>query len=167
MRNLVQRNERNTWQRRCAVASLLLAGLVATTSSATSIAPKSLDELVEDAEHIVVATVIDVDMVDKDGASITDLEARTGPMLGNQLRLHLLVEDVVYARQGQVPTRIMVPLWTMWHMNLRGQRESSLGERGIFLLKGKNYEPVYPGGVLPEDWRTTRDRSAPTALGTP
>jgi hypothetical protein len=115
--------------------------------SATTIIPKSLTNLVADADHVLVGKVTLVDMVDGNGKQVTDLEAHTGPALSNVIRLHVDVETngVLYTTSQQVPAGIVIPLWPMWHYSLR-QIKKVEGTVGIFLLKGKDFGAVYPGG---------------------
>jgi hypothetical protein len=60
----------------------LLAGPVA----ATSVASRSLEELVPEAGEIVVATIEKVDVVDEEGRLLRGKAARTGPGLDNRMR---------------------------------------------------------------------------------
>ncbi|MBI2373709.1 MAG: hypothetical protein HYV07_06885 [Deltaproteobacteria bacterium] len=111
----------------------------------TSIEPRPLSELVAEADYIFVGTVTAVDMVDGDGNQVTDPDARTGPGLPNQLRLHVRVDPTSVLRSdGDLPTEVVVPLWQMWHMRLSMSREINEGKTSIFLLVGDNFEPVYP-----------------------
>lgn len=118
--------------------------LAAASAMATSVAPKSLEELVPQADEVVVATIVAVDVVDPKGRQLQGREARTGPGLDNRMRFHLEVEEVIHSSAGPVPHRLVVPLWSMWHYELDSMRAQVLGRRGIFLLSGKAHEPVYP-----------------------
>lgn len=40
-------------------------------AEATTIAPRELAELVEESDHIIIATVTKVDMIDKNGKELT------------------------------------------------------------------------------------------------
>lgn len=119
---------------------------LAGSAAATQVAPKSLPELVAQADHVVVASVVAVDLVDGRGRAVDDPAARTGPGLPNRMSFQLRVEEALFARAGAVPPTIRVPLWSMWHYSLGSMRENVVGSRGIFLLKGDAYEPVYPAG---------------------
>jgi hypothetical protein len=118
--------------------------LFASPAMATSVVPRSLEELVPEADYVLVATVVDVVMLDARGRRIHDSKARTGPGLSNQMRFQLQVEDVIFSRTGRVPSQVSVPLWKMWHYQLGSMQKNVTGSRGIFLLKGSGYEPVYP-----------------------
>lgn len=113
-------------------------------AQATSVEHLSLDELVRKADHVVLATVVEVDMVDRRGRQVTDPEARTGPGRGNTIRLHLAVRDVLYSRELDVPATLVVPLWSAWHYTLGSITESAQGTQGIFLLEGERFLPAYP-----------------------
>ncbi|ALN58190.1 hypothetical protein GLE_2842 [Lysobacter enzymogenes] len=127
------------------------AVLFVAPACATSIVPKPLEELVRESDHVVVATVVGVDMVDGRGRALNDPAARTGPGSANRMSFELKVESVLFTRAGSLPPRIRVPLWSMWHYQLGTMRDEVVGSRGIFLLKGAppkgdRYEPAYPGG---------------------
>jgi hypothetical protein len=124
-------------------------GLIgAFVAQATSIEPKSLKELVRDADHVVLGKVVKVEMIDKDGKEITDLRARTGPGLKTQIRLHVEAGKDGWLRTAKTnpPANVIIPLWQMWHYSLGHIKEAAEGEIGIFLLSGDNYLPVYPTG---------------------
>ncbi|WP_141455128.1 hypothetical protein [Pseudoxanthomonas sp. z9] len=130
---------------RAAKRFLFLALLcLAATVSATSVVPKPLVEMVREADHVVVATITRVDMVDGKGRLLTDPESRTGPGSANQMRLHLDVQEVISTRLPPVSRKIQVPLWRMWHYQLGSMQGQLTGQRGIFLLTGRDYQPVYP-----------------------
>jgi hypothetical protein len=111
---------------------------------ATSVPPRSLAEIVADADHVVVATIASVDMVDDRGRPVTDRKARTGPGGTSTMRLNLDVSEVLFQAGQPAPKRIRVPLWTMWHYELGPMQDLLTGKQGIFLLKGDRFEPAYP-----------------------
>jgi hypothetical protein len=125
---------------------LLLAMCIPGIAMATSVPPKPLDEMVRESDHVVVATITSVDMVDGSGKPLTDRSARTGPGSNNQMRFHLRVEAVLFTRSKALPSALTVPLWTMWHYALGNMQDQVTGSRGIFLLKGDAFEPTYPTG---------------------
>ena len=112
---------------------------------ATSVMPKSLTNLVEDADHVVVGTVERIDMIDENGNEVTDDDARTGPGLKNTIRLHVSVQTngVLYTTAEVVPKTVTISLWSAWHYSL-GQIKKTKGEEAIFLLKGDEFQFVYP-----------------------
>jgi hypothetical protein len=122
-------------------ALLALCGL----ADATSVRPMPLDEMVSRADYVLVATVVKVDMVNGRGWAVSDPEARTGPGSENQIRLHLRADDILKSKRI-VPRTVIVPLWKMWHYSLGSIREQVEGTRGIFLLKGNDFQPAYPAG---------------------
>ena len=113
---------------------------------ATSVVPKPLEEMVREADFVVVARLASVDMVDGRGRPVTDRDARTGPGLPNQMRFNLEVKEVLFARTKPTPRTLRVPLWQAWHYMLGTMQDDLTGATGIFLLKGDVYEPVYPAG---------------------
>lgn len=126
------------------IVLLLIALCGCGSSSATSVEPRTLEALVREADHIVVATVIRVDMVDQAGRPVRDRQANTGPGLQNRIRFHLAVGDVLFTRDKALPPRLVVNLWSMWHYALGTMQDDVTGSRGIFLLKGDDFQPVYP-----------------------
>lgn len=124
-------------------ALLVLASLFAGNAWATSVMQKPLDELVMEADYVLVAAVTSVDMIDGRGRPVHDPEARTGPGLDNQMRLHLEVDEVIFDRAGSAPPTLIIPLWKMWHYQLGTIREQVMGHRAIFLLK-EDSQQVYP-----------------------
>ena len=128
--------------------SLVLSALlcVAGLANSTSVAPMPLEQMVRKADHVVVATVSKVDMIDRRGRLVADPEARTGPGLDNQIRLHLAVSEVLHTRSSRLPDILVVPLWTMWHYTLESITEAAGVTSGIFLLKGDDFQPAYPTG---------------------
>jgi hypothetical protein len=113
---------------------------------ATSVPPKPLEEMVREADLVVVAEIAGVDMVDGRGRPVTERDARTGPGLPNQLRFNLEVKEVLFACTKPTPRTLRVPLWQMWHYTPGAMQDGLTGATGIFLLKGDAYEPVYPAG---------------------
>lgn len=112
---------------------------------ATSVAHKPLEDIVRESDHVVVATIASVDMVDGRGRPVTDPDARTGPGLSNQIRLNLQVKEVLFTRSSRLPHTLQVPLWTAWHYQL-GNIQELTGATAIFLLEGDRYDPAYPAG---------------------
>ncbi len=114
---------------------------------ATMVAPRSLSELVRDADHVVIAKIERVEMVDEDGNEIKDEAARTGPGLQNELRFHITLQKdgLLKTNSKRVPQKLVIPLWQAWHYSL-GQWKPVQGKTFIFLLKGEKYQSVYPAG---------------------
>lgn len=122
---------------------LLIALCIPLLASATSVAPKSLEAIVRDADHVIVATVVEVDMIDGKGRPVRDPRARTGPGLENRMRFRLSVEEVLFTREKKLPATLLVPLWQMWHYQLDHMQHQVTGSKGIFLLKGGDFQPAY------------------------
>jgi hypothetical protein len=126
------------------VASLVLACLAPALASATSVPPRELEDMVKDSDHVLLATVSKVDMVDRDGDPVTDRNARTGPGIENQIRFHLEVKEVLFSTAKPAPKQVVVPLWKFWHYSLGNIQDAVTGHTGIFLLKGADFEPAWP-----------------------
>ena len=109
----------------------------------TKIAPTSLKTLVKRADHVVVARIVKVDMVDADGGSVADLEARTGPGAGNTIRLHVDTDPggILKAGKTPIPTRLVVSDWPMWHRSLGDMKERE-GTDVVLLLRGDDFSAV-------------------------
>ena len=137
---------------------ILLACMTLATA-ATSVRPKPLDEMVREADLVVVATIKAVGMVDGNGRPIKDRRVRTGPGSDNRMRLTLHVQEVLFARTGTNVSSLQVPLWSMWHYELGTMQDELTDSEGIFLLKG-DAQPVYPAGFH----RTTQERREIEAL---
>jgi hypothetical protein len=125
---------------------LMLAMCFPSLALATSVVPKPLEEMVREADLVVVARIASVDMVDGRGRPVTDRDTRTGPGLPNQMRFNLEVKEVLFARTKPTPRTLRVPLWQAWHYILGTMQDDLTGATGIFLLKGDAHEPVYPAG---------------------
>jgi len=123
---------------------LLLTICFSGMALATSVQPKPLEEMVREAVHVVIATVVSIDMFYGGARPVTDRDARTGPGLQKQLRFNLEVQEVLLARTTPTPHALRVPLWKMWSYTLGAMRDDVTSATGIFLLKGESYEPVYP-----------------------
>lgn len=131
----------------CALIVLLAwLGFAVPQARATSIPSLPLEEIVAQSDHVVVAKVARVDMVNGLGLQVRDRDARTGPGLHNRIRFHLDVGEVLLTNCRRPPRRIVVPLWQMWHYSLGTIQDQVQGNVGIFLLKGANFEPAYNQG---------------------
>jgi hypothetical protein len=125
---------------------VLVFCLVASTAHSTQVRPKKLSELVAGADHVVIGKVVKVDMIDMDGKQVKSRKGRTGPGLLNQLRLHIKIpKDGVLRTTGEKPVNLVIPLWSAWHYTLGQWQDLAEGKKFIFLLKGEDYQRVYPG----------------------
>ncbi|WP_049721428.1 hypothetical protein [Gilvimarinus polysaccharolyticus] len=107
----------------------------------------SLEELVENSDHLLVGHVVGVDMIDSKGEEITNLSARTGPGGKNLIRLIIKVDEVVVSSVETVPDTLKVPLDPFMHYSLGQIKEahSIEGEKTLLLLKGANFQPPFAG----------------------
>ena len=76
-------------------ALLLLVALVPAIAMAGFPFEATLEEMAQQADHILVGRVAGVDMVDGQGRPVKDPEARTGPSLDNTIRLLIQVDQVL------------------------------------------------------------------------
>ena len=129
----------------------ILIGLLALApclAGATSVPPRSLTNLVADADHVVIGKVTLVDMVDDKGAQVTNLTERTGPGLPHTIRLHVAVQTngVLFTTAQRVPPTVTISLWPLWHHTLEQIKGVEEGQTRIFLLKGPEFGFVYVAG---------------------
>jgi hypothetical protein len=123
----------------------LLVLLVPVQLFGTSINERPLEELVAEADHVIVGKITRVSMRNWIGWEVRNPKARTGPGSKNEIRLHIAVETngVLKTTKKDFPNELEVPLWRMWHYSL-GSIKASEGTTNIFLLKGEHMERVYP-----------------------
>ena len=116
------------------------------SASATSVEPKSLEEMVSLADNIWGGKVTSVRMVDADGRDISDADARTGPGGSNTIFLDVTVDRsrILKTVRRDIPEKISIPLWQMWHYSL-GQIRRIEGSRSIFFLS-RDLKPAHPKG---------------------
>lgn len=124
--------------------TLLFLLLVSVQVSAASLDAKSLEELVVMSDHIVEVEITGVDMVGSSGL-VNDDAATTGPGSANEIRLHARVISVLKSTTDNFPAELTVSLWRLWNYSLKQVKDASLNEKAIFLLKGEEIFPVYPG----------------------
>ena len=108
---------------------------------ATRVPHKPLAELVAESDHVLIVEISRVVMVDSQGDPLTS--GSTGPGRNNELQLHVAVRETLHTDSAPPPEELVVALWKMWHYGLDQWRKEE-GESYIFLLKGKNYERIYP-----------------------
>ena len=143
--------------KRIILAFLFLCG----SAFATSIADKSLEQLVAEADHVVIGTVSTVKMYGRFGLEKTNPKARTGPGNPNELRWTVKIDPagILLTNKTPFPEAITIRLWKMWHMDLEGARYHE-GKTYILLLKGEDMQWVYPGWF----YRDLEERDAIKAL---
>lgn len=86
--------------------SLSRALAVVAPAWSTSVEPMPLDALLANTDHVLLATVSAVDMVDAQGKPVTDPQARTGPGGPNPIRYHLQVDRVATSTSAKVHRRL-------------------------------------------------------------
>jgi hypothetical protein len=107
----------------------------------------SLDDLARGADHILVGRVVGVDMIDAEGRQRHDDADRTGPGLGNTIRLRVQVDEVLVTNAARVPDELLVPLDPFMHYSLGQIREAHArpSEPLLFLLRGDSFSPIVAG----------------------
>lgn len=85
-------------------------------------------------------------MVDAHGKEIKDRKAMAGSSFENEIRFHLKVKNTLFSKMGVPPKMIIIRLWKGWHHELGEAQDMMTGKTNIFLLKGKQFEPVYVTG---------------------
>jgi hypothetical protein len=132
---------------------LLIAVLMLLTSSVASASlpqQATLEQLAAGADHVFVANVIGVDMIDANGEAIVDPRAMTGPGGRNTIRLKMKIHEVVASSAAKPPETLFVPLDSRMHYEL-GQIQKAHAEPAdnvLLLLKGVNFQPVVAGVFL-------------------
>lgn len=123
--------------------------LLLTTSLAFASTPltASLKEMASSADHIIIGSVVGVDMIDENGRQITDPEAMTGPGLKNLIRLKIKVQKILVSNIKEVPNTLYIPLDPFMHYSLGDVREGESSNKSSFLLflKGKEFSPIKAG----------------------
>ena len=113
----------------------------------STLAEASLEDLACGADHVLIGSVVGVDMIDEDGHPVIDEKATTGPGLTNTIRLIIEVVEVLETNADAVPTRLRVPLDPFMHYSL-GQIKRAHRERSppsLVFLEGDKFQPVIDG----------------------
>ena len=128
-------------------ALLLLVALVPAIAMAGFPFEATLEEMAQQADHILVGRVAGVDMVDGQGRPVKDPEARTGPSLDNSIRLLIQVDQVLVSNAAKIPDVIPVPLASHLHYKLGQIQEAHEGDEEVrlVLLKGSDFVGIKPG----------------------
>ena len=129
---------------------LLLLALIPAFALAGLPFEATLEEMAQQADHILIGHVVGVDMVDGRGKLITDPKARTGPGLTNTIRLRIQVKEVLASSSKEVPDVIPVPLASHLHYSLGQIQEAHAGDKELrlVLLKGPKFVGIKPGVFL-------------------
>lgn len=129
---------------------VIVALLVCVTANAGLPFEASLQEMAQEADHILVGRVTGVDMIDAKGEQVRDRNARTGPGLTNTIRLLVAVDEVLITNLPPVPKVLAVPLASHLHYSLGQIQEAHAGDKEsrLLLLKGKKFDGIKPGLFL-------------------
>jgi hypothetical protein len=117
-------------------------------AAATPFREKPLKDLVAESDHILIATITRVDMVDNQG------KGQSAPELASTIRLHLTVhkDGVLKTDDKNVPGKLVVSLCPLWDSSI-GQLTKEQGNKYIFLFNRDIHQsmcPVYPLGFFQE-----------------
>jgi hypothetical protein len=130
---------------------MLMMALIATPAGSTKFPHRSLESLVQEAEVIIRVRVEAVTMSNQLGEPINDPNAMTGPGRSHTITLHgRVLADGVLKNSADLPSSEWLPLLFVrlnqkWHHLLGDVVEDALGQEAIWLLKGTDKQPVYPG----------------------
>jgi hypothetical protein len=129
---------------------VLLAALIPATSFAGFPFEATLEEMAENADHILIGRVTGVEMIDGRGKPILDEKAMTGPGLKNTVRLLITVDEVLVTNATDVPRVLPVPLATHLHYSLGQIRAAHDGDKlvRLVLFQGGDYSGIKPGVFL-------------------
>lgn len=121
--------------------------LITSLSFASTPLTASLQEMSSAADHIIIGSVIGVDMIDEKGRQINDSKAMTGPGLKNLIRLKIKVEKVLVANIKEVPQTLYIPLDPFMHYSLGDVKKAELSSKRSFLLflTGVEFSPIKAG----------------------
>lgn len=110
----------------------------------------TLEEMTENADHILIGRVTGVDMINGKGKQVTNTRARTGPGSKNTIRLLITVDEVLVSNADHVPTILPVPLANHLHYSLGQIRDAHQGEAPmeLILLRGSDFSAIKPGVFL-------------------
>ncbi len=114
------------------------------SSLATKIKPTPLIELISKSDYVLVGTVKDVKLFNKNGKEKKWFGLVTGPGIENTLYQYIEIdkENILKTSGGEIPNVYKAEIWKMWHKDLEGERDLYLGKKVVIFLKGSNFEPV-------------------------
>lgn len=118
------------------------------SSLATKIKPMPLNELIEKSDYVLIGTVKDIKIFNKNGKEKKWFGLVTGPGIENTIYQYIEIdkENILKTSGGAIPDTYKAEIWKMWHKDLESERDLYLGKKVVLFLKGSNFEPVY----LPE-----------------
>jgi hypothetical protein len=110
----------------------------------------TLEEMAQEADHILIGRVTGVDMIDGNGKPVEDREARTGPGRENIIRILITVDEVLVTNASNVPSVIRVPLARHLHYSLGQISDVYEGDTlvRLILLQGEDFTGIKPGVFL-------------------
>lgn len=122
------------------IATLLLSSV----ALATKIQPVSTDDLVHQADYVLVGTVKDVKLFNEKGKEKKWFGLRTGPGLDNTLYYYIDIDKArtLKGNRDAVPETYKAEIWKMWHKELKSERELYNGKQVVLFLKGNDLQPV-------------------------
>jgi hypothetical protein len=109
----------------------------------------SIEELACRTDHVLMARVVDVELINSKGH--VQKSGDTGPGLGNTIRLILEVDEVVESNAAEVPQRLKFPLDSFMHYSVEQVRRVHHSDSAeyLVLLVGDRFQPFIPGlGLL-------------------
>lgn len=121
-----------------------MAMLISGSTFATKIVETPLNELVKKSDYVLVGTVKDIKLFNKNGKEKKWFGLSTGPGIDNTLYYYIEL-DKDHALKGSgasLPDIYKAEIWKMFHKNLKDERELYLGRQVVLFLKGNNLEPV-------------------------
>lgn len=127
---------------------LVVASLFLVTPLAATVPDHvELPEFVAASDHALIVRVEAVDMVNRRGFKVRSREAMTGPGKGRTIRLHLVVDEVLFSTAEEVPDGIVLPLESEFHYSLGQIQDAHADEtqQFIVLLKGPDYRAPFFG----------------------
>lgn len=128
----------------------ILLFLAVSPASASVPIEISLRDLACGADHVFVGRVTGVDMINKRGRIVRNEKARTGPGLGNLIRLDIEVLEVIDSTAPSPLPSLKMPLDPMMHFSL-GQIRAAHAEPSspqLVFLRGAAFEPIVAGRFL-------------------
>jgi hypothetical protein len=127
----------------------LLTLLYLLTLQAIASVPLQLsdDELAAKSDHVFVAHVVAVDMIDGKGRNVDDDDAKTGPGSENVIRLKVKIDEVLFTNAKESPKELYIPLDSFMHYRLKQVKEAHAGKNSKFLLllAGDKFTPPQAG----------------------
>lgn len=113
-------------------------------SFATKIDPTPLNELARQSDYVLVGTVKEVKLFNKNGKEKRWFGLYTGPGIENVLYHYIEIDKNLILKSAgeEVPANYKAKIWNMWHKDLKDEREQYVGNRVVLFLKKPNFAPV-------------------------